>query len=186
MIQSILNHINLEIQDLDQFERVLGLYEKSTVRGEKKTINAYTSAGQHEFLSFDRQPLIYHRQTEESTRENVESPSAKSTLIRETIPMRCVGYAKRVGNEDRYSPQAIARNVATKIGFTTAPTLRAALNMNKVRATVTAINTDMEAVWDDETDNIPAKLNSNFSLFAVDYEIELLGRQDCFAIVGCS
>ena len=175
------------MQISDQFDKIYELAEKSTVREEIKHPNRYISSGNKEEINWDLANLIYHRQTAETTRESVDGPSARSSVIKETTPMRCVGYSNRVwDDDDAFIPEVLARNVATKIGFSTSPALRSTLQMQRVMATVTQIQIDPETVWDDETDGIPYRVSSRFTLFAIDYDIELTGRQDCFALVTCN
>lgn len=187
MIENVLDHINGEIEDLDQFANRYGLCELGTVRDDKQAPFRYIASGNKEFIDWDRNaPLVYHRMTGETEREAIESPSAKSNVIRETTPMRCVAFLRRdKGADDAYTPMEVGRNLAGKIAIVQDQTLRAALNMKSVKATVVNINPNPEDVWENETENMANKVPSSYNLVSVDYEIEFIGRAGCFPEVTC-
>lgn len=186
MIEQVIQTINSDISDLDSFDNIYELAVIYDINGKKHPAR-YTTGGQSEYINWDKNALVYHRQTGEIQRESVASPSARVDLIKEVVPMRCVGYSKRTkGSDSEYTPELAARNLATKIGRKSSPALRRGLGLQGLKVEVKAMKIDQMEIWNDETENIDFAVPSFMGLVAVDYEIELIGRQECFPLATCN
>ena len=193
MINKAIPYLNTQIKTLGLFTMVHELATIETRKNGESEVSfpaTYCGGGEPKAIDFDyTKATIYHRLT---GAVNVDStPSIidpENVSIVETFPLRIVALfpLNILSSDDSYISWKVSNNIASVITIDDTPDFRAELDVAAATVNITSVETDNNAVWEDEASGSKKGGKwSQMAMIAVDYD--LIVRQDkrCLEVYTC-
>lgn len=195
MIETLIDLINDNIEDLNLFKERLGLCEIiEKEEGDKTEAFPAKYCGRDEYQrieEFDLEKgIIYHRKTSRVTIDprDEDSTTGCENNIRITYPMRAVAIIKKNAtgeDDDNYIDDKIASNLIIKITSVVPKATKLLLKANDAYIEITSYNTNRNEVWSEEHKNIKMEMDFDYVYMAIDYNMVIEGSTSCFTLYEC-
>jgi hypothetical protein len=185
MIESVISHINTQIETLNIHSRLFGLCE--IIKKVEKSFPAEFCKGEYKQVSdFDKGGTVYHRIIGDISTEESDKDTAVSCdpFYEKTYPMKIVSIVKKRNNA--YSDLKISDDLIKKIAFSNNKTLRTALFADQVSSTIKNISLDRDQILSTEFIGYPNFLDYEYSVVSIEYDITITGNLSCFQLNGCN
>lgn len=138
----------------------------------------YKGGQEYEPINFELQPS-YHRMSGArvvaETENNIAGCSKALTI---TYPMLMIGCLK-IDCESQYRFEQLSNEVANELIKVEFRKIRKELNVLSIELRVVSINSDRNAIWSQENENIPINIPFNYALFSIGYELVILTDSSC-------
>ena len=186
MLQSIIDYLIIKLQAL-QIAEVYGLGEL-VVEAESEKPALYIGSGQYTSLAnFDNHSgLMYFRLVSPVSNTVAESQVGGEDVFQRTYNLRIVAYVnKEVYNTDNnYIDDKIAHNIQLAIDNEDDGLLSTSLGAQTATIQTISYETNRRNVSDGES--LGFDIPFNYVFLALDFNVVIIGSQDCFSTYGCN
>ena len=186
MLQSIIDYLTIKLQAL-KIADVYGLGELVVDQDSEKPA-LYTGSGQYQSLvNFDNHNgLMYFRLVSPVSNAIAESQIGGDEVFQRTYNLRVIAYVnKEVYNTDNnYIDDKIAHNIQIAIDNEDDGLLSTSLGAQTATIQTTSYETNRRNVSDGES--LGFDIPFNYVFLALDFNVIIIGSQDCFSTYGCN
>ena len=186
MLQSIIDYLTIKLQAL-KITDVYGLGEL-VVNKESEKPALYIGSGQYTSLAnFDNHNgLMYFRLVSPVTNAVAESQVGGEDVFQRTYNLRIIAYVnKDVYNTDNnYIDDKIAHNIQLAIDNEDDGLLSTSLGAQTATIQTISYETNRRNVSDGES--LEFDIPFNYVFLALDFNVVIIGSQDCFNTYGCN
>ena len=186
MLQSIIDYLTIKLQAL-KIADVYGLGELVVDQDSEKPA-LYTGSGQYQSLvNFDNHNgLMYFRLVSPVSNAIAESQIGGDEVFQRTYNLRVIAYVnKEVYNTDNnYIDDKIAHNIQLAIDNEDDGLLSTSLGAQTATIQTTSYETNRRNVSDGES--LGFDIPFNYVFLALDFNVIIIGSQDCFNTYGCN
>lgn len=186
MLQSIIDYLTIKLQAL-KIADVYGLGELVVDQDSEKPA-LYTGSGQYQSLvNFDNHNgLMYFRLVSPVSNAIAESQVGGEDVFQRTYNLRIIAYVnKDVYNTDNnYIDDKIAHNIQIAIDNEDDGLLSTSLGAQTATIQTISYETNRRNVSDGES--LEFDIPFNYVFLALDFNVIIIGSQDCFNTYGCN
>jgi hypothetical protein len=186
MLQSIIDYLTIKLQAL-KIADVYGLGELVVDKDSEKPA-LYTGSGQYQSLvNFDNHNgLMYFRLVSPVSNAIAESQVGGEDVFQRTYNLRIIAYVnKDVYNTDNnYIDDKIAHNIQLAIDNEDDGLLSTSLGAQTATIQTISYETNRRNVSDGES--LGFDIPFNYVFLALDFNVIIIGSQDCFSTYGCN
>ena len=186
MLQSIIDYLTIKLQAL-KIADVYGLGELVVDQDSEKPA-LYTGSGQYQSLvNFDNHNgLMYFRLVSPVSNAIAESQVGGEDVFQRTYNLRIIAYVnKDVYNTDNnYIDDKIAHNIQLAIDNEDDGLLSTSLGAQTATIQTISYETNRRNVSDGES--LEFDIPFNYVFLALDFNVIIIGSQDCFNTYGCN
>lgn len=195
MIETLIDHINDEIEELNLFSDRKGLCEIIEEKQDEVTISfPAVYCGKDEYKRIEdydlKKGVVYHRKRGSVTVDpkDDESVTGCENNVRITVPMRTVAILKKNATDEddnNYIDDKIASNLIIKITSVIPKATQVLLKAHTSFIEITSYNTNRYEIWNEEHKNLDMGIDFNYAYVAIDYNMIVEGSTDCFTLYDC-
>lgn len=184
MVATIVEILNARLQLTGFFHTLYCLTEKKREQREGGDFvfpAQYTGSGELAMIEFDSAGFAYFRKDGNITQSIIDNTLGQSQLYEVNIPLRLVAMVRRadVGGDDAFSPDVLARQIASQLTFKNGD-LKTALLAAKTQVNASSWSTDPEQIWSDETEGT-GRIEPDYSraFIAMSVSVTVTADENC-------
>jgi len=184
MVATIVEILNARLQLTGFFHTLYCLTEKKREQREGGDFvfpAQYTGSGGLAMIEFDSAGFAYFRKDGNITQSIIDNTLGQTQLYEVNIPLRLVAMVRRadVGGDDAFSPDVLARQIASQLTFKNGD-LKTALLAAKTQVNTSSWSTDPEQIWSDETEGT-GRIEPDYSraFIAMSVSVTVTADENC-------
>lgn len=181
MIKDVISYLNLRIEALGYFNKVLCLAEKIK-RGEDIYPAIYNN--NNEYLPINLDPsgsLCYWRKNGDTTFSPQAGETVVGTQYAAKIPLKLVGFIRKENaTNDAYFSENICNSLIANLTVNNSA-FKTMLKAKRATLAATKTVTDDRAVGNDEYDKVDFEARYTHAYFSIDFELNYLTNSQCYA-----
>lgn len=181
MLSALIPHIDSHTTG---FIKKMGLAERVTqVDGETTIVfpGVYKGGQEYEAVDFELQPSYHRMNGPRNIAETENNVIGCSKALTITYPMIMIGCLK-IDCESQYRFEKLSNIAANELIGVEFKKIRKSLNVLSIELRVGNINSDRNAVWNQENEGVQYNIPFNYALFSIGYELVVLTDSSCINI----
>lgn len=178
MISTIIEYLNLQLESLGYFNKMLCLASRIERGGQifpaVQVQNEFTQINLDSYGS-----VSYWRLNGEPSYSESESTTKVGNDYTSKIPLRLIGYIKRSETDSEYLSDIVIEGIKGVL-TTNANSLRTTLKAKRINIAVVKSSTNWIDVASSEYTNVEFEPRYDTAYFSMDFEVTIISNQSCF------